>query len=341
MDKLRILVLEDNAADAELLEHELKRGEISHVSKRVLTREAFEKEIVDFRPDIILADYSLPQFNAMEALLILETKELAYIPFIIVTGTVKEEIAEKCVTAGAWDYVIKDHIMRLSTSIKAAMARREAEKKRAQALIRLEKLNGALLNFGSDPDANINKLVRTTGELMKATCALYNRLDKGMLCSLGQWNAPPGYDPVDKPDGHICYDVIKKGKEDVYVVRDLLHTPYARTDPNVLRYGLKTYIGRAVKVGGVYAGSVCVVYKDDFIPAEEDEEFMGIISSAISVEENRKISEEELKKTIGELKHYKDVTVGRESRMIDLKREINKLSRELGRPEPYDVTFAE
>lgn len=294
MEKIRILILEDNPADAELMERELKRGEIQYVSKRVITKEAFEKELVGFKPDIILADYSLPQFNAMEALFILECKGLAFLPFIIVTGTVKEEVAVKCARSGAWDYVIKDHMMRLSTSVRAAMTRRNAEKQRDEALTRIEKLNSTLLSFSDDYGANINKLVAVLGELLGASCALYNRLDGGMLFSLGRWQTPSDYDPKDKPDGHMCYDVIKRSPDEAFVVRNLAGTSYAKTDKNVLKYGLKTYMGGVVRVRGESVGSVCVVYDKDVDPTEGDKRFIGIIASAIAVEEDRTSSSKKL-----------------------------------------------
>ncbi|NJD76766.1 MAG: PAS domain S-box protein [Candidatus Methanoperedens sp.] len=163
------------------------------------------------------------------------------------------------------------------------------ERKRTEE--RLAKLNECFLGFGIDPIGNINRLTALCGELMGATCALYNRLDKGMLCSWGQWNAPPGYNPVDKPQGHICYDTIYGGSDEVLVVRNLPETLYALTDPNVAAYNLKTYVGRAIRLGEDYVGSLCVVYQNDFSPGEDDKRFMGVIASAIAVEERRRRSE--------------------------------------------------
>ena len=85
------------------------------------------------------------------------------------------------------------------------------ERKRAEE--HLAGINKCLVSFGADPGENINRLTALCGKMLGATCALYNRLDGGMLCSLGQWNTPPGYNPVDKPEGHICYDVIQLGKD--------------------------------------------------------------------------------------------------------------------------------
>jgi len=168
----------------------------------------------------------------------------------------------------------------------------------------LTKLNECFLNFGTNAFENINCVTALCGELLGATCALYNRLHQGLLYSWGQWNVPPDYNPVDKPEGHICYDVIKTAGDKVLVVSNLSDTYYAETDPNVIQYKLQTYVGRAVKFGDDYVGSLCVVFQDDFMPSEMDVWFMEIIASAIAVEEKRKQVEERLQQKLTELNSF-------------------------------------
>jgi PAS domain S-box-containing protein len=153
---------------------------------------------------------------------------------------------------------------------------------------RMEKLNRCFLSSKADPDENINRIVALCGELLGATCALYNRLNEGMLCSVGRWNTPPDYNPVDKPNGHICYDVIRQRADDITIIRNLRDTSYAKTDPNVAHYKLQTYVGKAVKFDGSYIGSLCLVYQRDFSPTEEDKKIIGLLASAIGVEEKRR-----------------------------------------------------
>ncbi len=155
------------------------------------------------------------------------------------------------------------------------------------------KLSECFLSFGPNPTENINRLVSLCGTLMGATCALYNRLDKDMLYSVGMWNAPLDYNPGDKAEGHICYDAIKYASDDVILIRHLQSTPYANSDPNVKKYGLETYIGRPVKFNGEYKGVLCVIYQKDFVPSSEEERLMGIIAAAIGIEEDRKKAENE------------------------------------------------
>jgi diguanylate cyclase (GGDEF)-like protein/PAS domain S-box-containing protein len=161
----------------------------------------------------------------------------------------------------------------------------------------LARLNECFLNFSIDPVENIKRLTALCGEVLGADCALYNRLDKGMLCSWAQWNAPADYRKISNPEGHICYDVINSGKDEAVVVQNLPRTKYANTDPNVGEFNLKTYMGIAVKLADKYVGSLCVVYQNDFIPSEDDKRIMGLIASAIGVEESRKQAQEYLKES--------------------------------------------
>ncbi|RMF03821.1 MAG: PAS domain S-box protein [Chloroflexi bacterium] len=166
---------------------------------------------------------------------------------------------------------------------------------RHQLRERLEKINACFLSFGPDATENINKLTALAGELLEATCALYNRLESGMLYSTGQWNTPPDYNPLDTPDGHICYDVINRREDNVFVVRHLPQTEYANTDPNVRAYNLQTYVGKAVRHKNEYVGSLCTVFQDDVEPGNQDKTILGILAAAVGVEEARREANEKLK----------------------------------------------
>jgi signal transduction histidine kinase len=163
---------------------------------------------------------------------------------------------------------------------------------------RILEINHTLLNLGHDFSVNCNELTALCGTIFGATCALYNRIQDGMLFSTGEWNTPPDYDPIDNPEGHICYDVIRGDSRDVMVVRNLPDTVYAVTDPNVSRYSLRTYMGCPVFSGSGNAGSICVVFQDDYEPSEEDKHVLGIIASALASEEDRLKAAEELNKRL-------------------------------------------
>jgi DNA-binding NtrC family response regulator len=130
--ELRILMLEDVAADAELVERELRKGGIVFNPKRVETKEDFQRELKDFAPDIILADFSLPSFGGLSALLIAK-KEAPDIPFILVSGAVGDELAVKMLKEGATDYVLKSNLSRLVPSVTRALHEAEEHDKRKKA----------------------------------------------------------------------------------------------------------------------------------------------------------------------------------------------------------------
>ncbi len=158
---------------------------------------------------------------------------------------------------------------------------------------RLTRLTQCMLGFGSDRDKNINSLVALAGEEFGAACALYNKLENGMLCSIGQWNTPQGYQAVDRPEGHICYDLIRADEDDVLVLNNLDSSSYQQSDPNVAAYNLKSYIGVPVKCDETVVGSLCIVYLYNFRPTQADKDFFRLIGLAISNEERQ--NEDELK----------------------------------------------
>jgi diguanylate cyclase (GGDEF)-like protein len=133
MDKqLRILMLEDVAADAELAEHELRKANIQFSSKRVETKEAFLKELKDFAPDLILSDYTLPSFDGISALKIAREK-CPDVPFIFVSGTLGEDTAIETLKMGATDYVLKEGLSRLVPAVHRALREAEERVERKQA----------------------------------------------------------------------------------------------------------------------------------------------------------------------------------------------------------------
>src|SRR5689334_19559936 len=135
-EPLRILILEDVPMDAELVEYELGRASIPFEARRVDTREDFLGALDDFRPDLILSDYTLPRFDGMAALS-LARERVPAIPFLIVTGSVNEETAVGCMKAGATDYLLKSNLARIGPAIQAALERERAreEKIRAESLL--------------------------------------------------------------------------------------------------------------------------------------------------------------------------------------------------------------
>ena len=134
---LHILLLEDSAADAELVQDILEADGIPCDVVRVQTRAEFVGALQDRRFDLILADYSLPSFDGVSALkLALEARP--DLPFIFVSGTLGEEVAIEALKTGATDYVVKTKLSRIVPAVQRAMreAGERAERKKAEQALR-------------------------------------------------------------------------------------------------------------------------------------------------------------------------------------------------------------
>jgi PAS domain S-box-containing protein len=128
-EQFRVLMVEDNASDAELIVRELKRAGVRCDTHRVETAVDYRRELEEFRPHVILSDYSLPTFNGMEALEIAK-RSYPEIPFILVSGTIGDENAVRVLQNGAIDYVLKANLPRLPPAIERAMS--EIRERRAR-----------------------------------------------------------------------------------------------------------------------------------------------------------------------------------------------------------------
>jgi PAS domain S-box-containing protein len=188
-----------------------------------------------------------------------------------------------------------------------------AERKKEEET--LDKVNKCFLSFGPNPDENINKIVETAGLIFKGTCALYNKEEGALLCTKGAWNIPENFKREDNKEGHICYDVINNNKDEPFVINGLDETPYAKTDPNVTKYKLKTYVGCAVKAHGKAIGSLCVVFQKNRSFNANELKIFYILAEALGVEEERKRAEEVLER----LNTYLESTV----------RELTRTNKEL------------
>jgi DNA-binding NtrC family response regulator len=120
MAQIKILIIEDVELDAELTEHELKRAKIDFISKRVEEESDFIREIREFKPDLILADHSLPHFDGITALKI-NQKLSPDTPFIFVSGKIGEDFAVEMLKQGATDYVLKSNLPKLGHAVQRAL----------------------------------------------------------------------------------------------------------------------------------------------------------------------------------------------------------------------------
>jgi len=117
---LRVLIVEDSAADTELILRSLRAGGFTPLYERVETAEAMRQALARQPWDVVLSDYSMPRFDAPAALALLQ-EHAVDLPFIVVSGSVGEDTAVAAMKAGATDYVMKDRLQRLAPAIGRAV----------------------------------------------------------------------------------------------------------------------------------------------------------------------------------------------------------------------------
>src|SRR5881409_1306065 len=164
---VRVLMVEDVADDAALVERELRRAGITGATRRVDSERAYREALRTFAPDIILTDHSLPTFGAAAALRI-ALVESPGTPVMIVTGSLDEETAAEYIKAGAADYVVKHHLERLGPAVLRAFDLRRAREEQAraeEARRQGEERFRALIEHGADVVA----LVAPDGTLLFAS----------------------------------------------------------------------------------------------------------------------------------------------------------------------------
>jgi len=152
----------------------------------------------------------------------------------------------------------------------------------------LGRANECLLSLGSDYSSNISRLVSLCGELFGASFALYNRLDNGVLKTIGSWNVPE-IAPVANIEDFICHEPVRAKSDGLFVIKDLRTTRFNDVNPNVARYGLVTFFGHAVFLDKKIIGVLSIYYTAIREASPRDEMLIKHVADAIGKEEGKKI----------------------------------------------------
>jgi diguanylate cyclase (GGDEF)-like protein len=167
--ELRLLIVEDVAAEAELAVRQLKSAGLKCDWHRVETERAFREGLRDLRPELILSDFSLPHYDGSAAL-DLVVREAPETPFIFVSGTIGEEGAIEALKRGAVDYVLKSNLARLGPAVKRALYDVALRRARLKADERIERLTRVLQMLSAINAAVVRSRDRT--ELFREICRI-------------------------------------------------------------------------------------------------------------------------------------------------------------------------
>jgi len=245
MDKeLRVLIVEDSAADAELSTKELGKDGLVHTSKLVKSKDEFLKALGEYTPDIILCDYKMPGFGAPEALEIAK-KISPEIPFVVVSGAIGEDVAVEMLKSGAVDYVMKGNISRLAPVVTRALKETEerAESKRAK-----EKLS----YFRKAVDSATDAIGMSTPEgrhyyQNEAFTKMFGLSVKETDGASG----PPSSIYSDKKVGRKVFDAIMRGDSFTGEVK-MLAEDKSEKDILLRAYSIKDEKGKVIGLVGIH-----------------------------------------------------------------------------------------
>jgi len=306
--KLNFLSIEDSEQDFEIIKELLNDEDLNFSIKRVEKEQDFIKLLETNRFDIILSDFSLPGFNAFGALKIVLEK-CPETPFIVVSGSIGEETAIELIKQGAVDYVLKDKPDRLPFTVKRALEEVEETQVRKQV---------------EDTLANEQYLMKMLLDnvpdhiYFKNTESKFIRINNSQAKSFGL-NSPveavgkSDYDFYNAEHAKQAFEdeqlIIKTGKPIIDKEEKAIRMDKSAAWVNTVKMPLRDKTGEIIGTFG--------------------------ISSDITV---RKLGEEAIAKRIADLEYHHSIFVKRELRMVELKKEINTLLKELGRDEEYNYT---
>jgi diguanylate cyclase (GGDEF)-like protein len=297
---LRLLIVEDVAAEAELAIRHLASGGISCVPRTVADERQFRTALKQFRPHVILSDFTLPAFDGLAALDIAR-QEAPEVPFIFLSGTIGEERAIEALQRGAVDYVLKSNPARLVPAVRRALrevqerTRRRAAEREIARLTRSLKMqsgiNGAVIRI-SDRD-----------ELLREACRLaykvggYDRVAMFMVVADGRsatpWHSlgvepPPGRSlPVitvgdgTEPDCTLTGRALRTGE--IALCADLARTePPIASRERLLEMGLRSLVALPLIVGGVRVAALALGSRETHVVGDEELSLLQDIAANLS-----------------------------------------------------------
>jgi two-component system cell cycle sensor histidine kinase/response regulator CckA len=307
---LHILVVEDNESDAALIIKHLTKTDFSITYEVVDSPNQLESALRNKLWDTVICDYSLPQFDAIQALKLFQSFKID-IPFIVVSGTVGEETVVKLMKAGAHDYIMKDNLMRFSPvlhrELLEAKLRREHKHAEEKILIQCQLL-----------------------DLIGQSVIMIDKTD-----TITYWNKAS-----EVLYGWLASEVIGLKFQNILI--DLAPQVYSPSAIKSMKFGNSWTKEMIVSKKDNASIPVHVTFTPIL---DENNELKEIIGISIDISERWRAEEvmikkmEELATSNEELNRINHVTVGREMRMIELKQHCNSLASQLGIDQPFPLAF--
>jgi PAS domain S-box-containing protein len=298
---LRILHLEDNPTDAELIQAILEAEGIICAVTRVDTQAAFFASIEQGGFDLILTDYTLPSFDGLSALKI-ALEKCPDVPFIFVSGTLGEEVAIEALKIGATDYILKQRLSRIGPSVHRALreAKERGERKRAEALLSEEKRLLEMIAKGNALSRILDALCRLVEELCEDSLASIllldpdgNRLWHGAAPSLPKIYVDAINGGFIGPAAGSCGTAAYR-KEPV-IVSDIATDPlWANYRDLALPHGLRACWSTPVLASdGRVLGTFAIYSREPRSPTPQQQNIIEQITNLASIAIERKRAEEE------------------------------------------------
>ena len=300
---LQVLQVEDSESDAAMVVRLLSQAGYDVHHERVENAEEMQAALDRQSWDVIIADFALPQFDAPSALTLLQQTGLD-IPFIVISGTVGEELAVTMMKAGAHDYLMKDKLLRLVPAVEREIREAQTRRKHWQAQAELQ---ASELRFRAliEHSADVITTLTMDGIVLYASPAVSRVL---------------GYQP-DEIVGHSAFERLHPDHQTVAanVFGQILQQPGVPFSLET-RFRDKDGAWRWIDATGIN------------LLAEPS--VQAIVVNYRDVTE-RKQAEAQLNTQLNELRRWHRATLGRETRILDLKREVNELLAQAGQPPRY------
>ena len=196
----------------------------------------------------------------------------------------------------AWVAVKASAVVQAGDAVAGYVGTMEDVTDRKQVEDRLAMMNDCLLGLGPDSWENMKQLVALSGRILGGDYAYYDQLKGDLLCTANSWSLSSACQMSDSTKGRISRDVVQSGTTDSpLMIVDLLKDSSAEEDSDGLYARFESCVGQVVSCNGLPVGALCVAYRENFELSESDKGIIGIVASAIGVEEDRIRAEEELR----------------------------------------------